>query len=124
MGIVKKGLTAALITFGFASFANAGIYEAADNSFESKLCVTAATSSKVKMNRLVRHYMPRATTAQMGATYKLIANELYCNGVDVAEFAQQAGNDAIAIKLQKYRTKNVQIRDIAKARYGSVKITN
>ena len=124
MGIVKKGLTLALLTFGFASFANANTYSAADNSIESELCVTAATASKMKMNQTVRKFRPGATASSIGSNYKLVANQLYCNGVDVAEFALQAGNEPVATKLQKYRNKNVEIRDLAKARHGSVKVTN
>ena len=124
MGIVKKGLTLALVTFGFASYANANTYKAADNSIESKMCVTAATASSLKMNNEVRHFRPSASSASIGHNYRLIANNLYCNGVDVAEFALQAGNESVANKLRNYRTKNVEIRDLAKARHGSVTITN
>jgi hypothetical protein len=124
MGIVKKSLTLALLTFGFASFANADTYKAVDNSIESKLCVAAATASNMKMNHAVRDFRPGGKLSSIGPNYKLVANNLYCNGVDVAEFALQAGNESVANKLLKYRSKNVEIRDLAKARHGSVKITN
>ncbi|NVK23995.1 MAG: DUF3718 domain-containing protein [Gammaproteobacteria bacterium] len=119
MGIVTKGLTAVLFTFGLAATANAAQYTAADNTPESKLCVSAATASKVKMHRQVKNFR----SSQMPTSnYTLIANELYCNGVNVAEFARQAGNDVVASKLAKYRKSNVQIRDLANLRQGNVHV--
>lgn len=122
MGIVtniKTGLTVIALTFGLASAANAAQYTAADNSIESKMCVTAATASKMKMHNEIKDFSSSKLTSK---SYRLVANKLYCNGINVAEFARQAGNEEIAQKLAKYRKNNVQIRDLAKARHGNVHI--
>lgn len=120
MGIAKKGLTVLVATFGFALSANAATYKAADNSPESHLCVTAATASKMKMNNEVRTFRASTSKGTLGKSYRLIANKLYCNGVDIAEFAAEAGNQKVADQLMKYRDNNVQIRDIAKMSHGKV----
>lgn len=122
MGMAKKGLTFLALTFSVAMSANAATYKAADDSAESKMCVAAATYSKVSMNQAVKRFVPNSSLSKIGKNYKLIANNLYCNGVDVAEFAMQAGNDAVAKKLLKYRSEDVQIRDLAKVSHGRVNI--
>jgi len=119
MGIAKKGLTLVALTFGMALSANAATYQAADDTLESKLCVTAATGSKLKMNKAIQQF--RSGT-NVTANYRIVANKLYCNGVDVAEFAATAGNYAVAEKLEGYRSSNVQIRDIANISHGSVHV--
>ena len=119
MGIVTKGLTVVALTFGLASAANAAQYKAADNSLESELCVSAATSSKLKMHSDIKDFRSSALASE---NYKLVANKLYCNGMNIAEFAEQAGNFDVAEKLAKYRKGNVEIRDIAKARQGHVHV--
>lgn len=120
MGIAKKGLTFLAVTFGLALSANAETYVAADNSPESKLCVTAATANKMRMHNEVRTFRASTTKGTLGKSYRLIANQLYCNGVDIAEFAASAGNQVVADQLMKYRDSNVQIRDIAKVSHGTV----
>lgn len=120
MGIAKKGLTFAAVTFGLALNASAATYVAADNSAESKLCVTAATANKMRMHNEVRTFRANTSKGTIGKSYRLIANQLYCNGVDIAEFAASAGNQQVADKLMKYRDNDVQIRDIAKISHGTV----
>ncbi len=123
MGIAKKGLTFVALTFSMALSANAATYIAADDSPESQLCVTAATASKLKMNRAVKDFQPGTSHAEIGKSYRLVANNLYCNGMDVAEFASQAGNKAVADKLQQYRSSDVSIRDIAQVSQGNVYVS-
>lgn len=122
MGIAKKGITALALTFSMAITANAATYEAADNSPESKLCVAAATQNKINMNQAVKNFMANSSLSKMNKNYKFIANNLYCNGTDVAEFAKNAGNEAVAKKLLKYRSEDIQIRDIAKMNHGTVSV--
>lgn len=119
MNNVKKALLATALTFGFASMAQATTYTAADDSAASKLCATAATASKMQMHREVAGFTSNIMTAK---NYRLIANELYCNGQNVADFARQAGNIHVAEKLETYRSKYVQIRDIASTRNGNVHV--
>lgn len=123
MSMAKKGLTFLALTFSMAMSANAATYKAADNSAESQLCVAAATYNKINMNQAVKRFMPNSSLGKMNKNYRFIANNLYCNGTDVAEFALKAGNEAVAKKLLKYRTEDVQIRDIAKVNHGTVSIT-
>ena len=123
MGLANKGLTFLAITFSMAMSANAATYEAADNSAESQLCVAAATYSKLRMTQAVKRFVPNTSSSKISKNYRLVANNLYCNGLDVAEFAMQAGNEKVAKKLLKYRDSDVQIRDIAKVTHGKVNIT-
>ena len=122
MGIAKKGLTVLAVTFGLALSAHASdaTYVAGDNSAESKLCVAAATASKMNMRNKIRLFRASSTPSTINQTYRLVANKLYCNGIDVAEFAASAGNQDVADKLMKYRDNDVQIRDIAKVSHGTV----
>lgn len=110
MGTVAKGFTVLALMLGSSLTANAANYVAADNSIESEICVLAATASKAKMNDAVKKIKPGLSLATMANSYRLVANQLYCNGVDVAEFAMQAGNDSVAHKFQRYQSENVQIQ--------------
>lgn len=121
MGIVTKGLTAIALTFGLASASNAATYQVADDSLESKLCVAAATDSKIALHKKVKDFR---TVSSVSSNFRLLANELHCNGLSVAQFAEQAGNDVAAGQFEKYEStnRNVEIRDIAKVSHGNVHI--
>ena len=120
MGIVTKGLTAAVLTFGLSATAFATEYTASDDSLESNLCVAAATDSKFAMHNKIKKFR---TTSFVSKNYDLIANHLVCNGMPITEFALEAGNSEVAEKLAKYEDSNtVKIRDIANVRHGHVHI--
>ncbi len=110
----------ALTTANLASAGDSLTYVASDNSIESKLCVAAATASKTRVNTIVKQVSSTKLTRK---NYTLVANELSCNGINIADFAAQAGNIAVANKLKSYRTKNVEIRDIASTFTGSVSVS-
>lgn len=110
MGIVKFGVSVIVLSMAFVGTTVAAEYEAADNSPESQLCMAAATASKFKMHRQVADFTPTVLTSK---NYRLVANKLYCNGMNVADFAKSAGNFEVANKLMSYRDNFVEIRDIA-----------
>ncbi len=58
-------------------------YVAADNSPITKLCVSAAVDSKTKFNlNMHRSHL----------TDRYIRKNISCNGVEIAQFAKEAGN--------------------------------
>ncbi|MFT4655056.1 MAG: hypothetical protein ACJA0G_001031 [Kangiellaceae bacterium] len=125
MNIFKAKLLLVVLTLTTANLATAGAvnsktYEAQDNSIESKICVAAATASNARMNSTVKQM---SSTKLMHTKYTLIANEIRCNGINVADFAAQAGNIEVAKKLKSYRTKNVEILDIATTYTGNVSVS-
>ena len=63
----------------------------------------------------------RPTTMKL-RSYKLIANKLHCNGENVVNFALMNANDAVASHLDRFRTGNVEIRDISQTFSGKVNI--
>ena len=119
MGIVKTGLTLLVLGLGATGAAHAATYTAADDSMESQLCVAAATSSKLKMHQQVVSVRPSIMAAK---NYKLIANKLYCNNINVVQFAINAGNEDVASKLNQYRAQYGEIRDITATMSGTVHI--
>jgi hypothetical protein len=124
MNMIKTKLllvALALTTANLATAGNSESYVTQDESIESKICVAAATASKLHMNRVVKQIAP---TKSMHSKYEMVANELSCNGMNIADFAAQAGNIKMANKLKSYRTKNVKIRDIAATYSGSVTVTS
>ena len=123
MNISKTKLLLVAIALTTANLATAGIgksYVAQDNSIESKICVVAATGSKARLNSAVDQI---SSTKMMHQKYTLLANKLSCNGMNVADFAAEAGNVKVASMLKSYRTKNVKIRDLAAAYTGSVSVS-
>ena len=113
MNISKTKLLLIAVILTSANIAAAGTnkaYVAQNDSIETKICVAAATGSKMQMNRVVNQL---SSSKLINTKYELVANELSCNGVNVAEFAAQAGNYDVSKKLMSYRTKNVKVRDIA-----------
>jgi hypothetical protein len=96
------------------------VYEATDNSIESSICVAAATGSNLRMNALIKNI---SSSKFMNRKYRLVANQLSCNGINVADFAALAGNTNVANKLKSYRGKNVTINDIATTYKGTVTIS-
>ncbi|MFT6269389.1 MAG: hypothetical protein ACJAVV_002214 [Alphaproteobacteria bacterium] len=113
MNISKAKLLLVALTLTAANLATAGnsqTYVAQNDLTESKICVAAATGSNSRMNSTIKQMLP---TKLMHTKYTLVANKLKCNGMNVADFAEQAGNIEVANKLKSYRTKNVKIQDIA-----------
>ena len=119
MGIVKSGLTVLALGLGLTAAAHAETYTAADDSLESKLCVAAATSSKMQVHSQVAEFRPSSHTSM---NYKLIANKLYCNDQNIVQFALNAGNSQVAEKLDQYRGQYGEIRDITARFSGTVHI--
>jgi len=111
MKIVKNITTLMLISLATAGSAFATEYEAGDDAFESKLCVTAATNSKSRLDSRIDHYV---TGRILNKKYAIVANEVLCNGTSIAQFAAMAGNDEVAQKLASYQKTKVMIRDIAR----------
>ena len=60
----------------------------------------------------------------MTTKYQIVANNLNCNGINIVDFAEMAGNIQIANKLKSYRIENVEIRDIAAIYNGNVAISD
>jgi virulence-associated protein VapD len=115
MGKATKGLTVIALTFGLAMSAHAAKYVPTDNSIETALCVKAATASTSQMDWQVRRLNPGSMSSTTTNGYKSIVNSVYCNGVDITEFAASSGNLEVAEKMEKFRTSDVHIRDIALA---------
>lgn len=92
-------------------------YIAADDSPETKLCVTAADGTYNKFRRQAHNYGLQTT---LTSKYRFLANNLYCNGFNITQFAEDAGNTKVAMQLKKYRKNSVYIYDIAKVHHGNV----
>lgn len=110
-----------LTTANVATAGNSRTYVANDDSIESKICVAAATGSKLNLNSKVKDL---STTKLMSTKYQIVANNLNCNGINIVDFAEMAGNIQIANKLKSYRIENVEIRDIAAIYNGNVAISD
>ncbi|MFT6529441.1 MAG: hypothetical protein ACJAZB_001084 [Psychrosphaera sp.] len=121
MGILKTSLTIAVLSLGVVTSASAATYVSADDTKESQLCVAAATESKIGMYIEARDYKPSNAGIK---NLRFLANNLYCNGVNVADFAKSAGNDIVSVQLNRFRNTNVQIRDLAKMSHGTVYLGN
>jgi hypothetical protein len=118
MSIVKVSTLVVLTALSSAAFAKPQ-FTAADTSFASELCVVAATGSKQQMKLKIQEFRPTTMTLR---SYKLIANTLHCNGENVVNFALMNANDAVASHLDRFRTGNVEIRDISQTFSGKVNI--
>lgn len=79
-------------------------YVAADQSMETALCISAATSSGIDFKQDLRFNRIRPAVA---------ANKLLCNDLPVASFALQAGNTAVYQQLKPHVKGHVDIQDIA-----------
>jgi len=110
-----------LTTANVATAGNSRTYVANDDSIESKICVAAATGSKLNLNSKVKDL---STTKLMSTKYQIVANNLNCNGINIVHFAEMVGNIQIANKLKSYRIENVEIRDIAAIYNGNVAISD
>ena len=97
-------LTTTTTLLGLSAAASAGVrYIAADDSTESKLCVSAAVD---------KHFRFENKVELSGIPYKTVAAKLECNGINVAQFSADAGNSKVAEKLGRYAPMRgeVQIR--------------
>ncbi|WP_416308300.1 hypothetical protein [Neptunicella sp. SCSIO 80796] len=92
-------------TMAFPLLANAATtYVAADNSRETKLCVSAAMDSRVGFY---------VSYKESGKGIHYIANNIACNNLLIGEFADKAGNLANAAFLEKFQRSegHIQIKD-------------
>ncbi len=80
-------------------------YVPADQSMETALCISAATSDRFEFRQDLQFNRVGDQVA---------ANKLQCNNLPVASFAQQAGNTAVYQHLKKYVKGHVDIQDIAR----------
>jgi hypothetical protein len=87
-----------------ASKTQAVEYVAADNNPVSKLCVSAATESPIR-------FFVQAADLRLSRTF--VANNITCNGIHIASFAKQAGNEQNYRHIIFYRRGQVEISDIA-----------
>lgn len=79
-------------------------YVAADDNPTSKLCVSAAIDSPVRLEVAMR---------DLGVNKRYVANQVSCNGMNIASFAEYAGNHANYKMLSRYRREHVSIHDLA-----------
>lgn len=111
MKIVKISVLFLALSAVASASAMDGQYEAADNSYETKLCMTIATKSLSQVKRVIT----QANTSKLPSVdYKQVTQNIHCNGLHVADFAYQVGKINVANKLNKYRNTHVSIEDIAK----------
>nr|WP_297349216.1 DUF3718 domain-containing protein [uncultured Glaciecola sp.] len=108
-----------LTTTNIATAGNSRLYVANDNSIETRICVAAATGSKLRLKSQIDKI---SSSKLMSPKYRMVANQLNCNGINVADFATLAGNIEVANKLRSYRSNSVEIRDIAAVYNGNVTI--
>ncbi len=81
-------------------------YVPADQSMETALCISAATSDRFEFRQDLQFNRVQD---------KVAANKLQCNDLPVTSFALQAGNTAVYQHLKKYVKGHVDIQDIARA---------
>ncbi|WP_341503227.1 DUF3718 domain-containing protein [Gallaecimonas sp. GXIMD4217] len=101
MNMLPLGLAAALL----ATTSQATIYQAADNSIATRICMDAAANKPARMLR---------TADDISYGYSLIANRISCNGLPIGRFAQAAGSDRVARQLlpRSHQRTWVEIHDI------------
>lgn len=107
---IKAAATVLAMTAASSAFAQT-TYLAGDDSKASQLCVAVATGNKHQVRNQVSGFKP---TTMIRQNYRMVVNNVTCNGQDLVNFALNTGNYPIAEKLSKYRQGNVQIKDIAK----------
>lgn len=80
-------------------------YQAADDSAESLLCVSAATD---------KHLRFRMNLEGTGYSLRSLTKLVTCNGAPIAEFAQIAGNDRLGQLLLRFPQPKgrVEVRDV------------
>ena len=119
MGIVKNSISVLAVTLVMSAAANAATYTPADDTWESELCAAAATSSTLTMHSKISDIRTSVIPPQ---NYKLIANHLFCNNMNVVQWANSTGNTEVADKLDKLRSRHVEIQDITKVYSGAVHV--
>ncbi|WP_395342047.1 DUF3718 domain-containing protein [Ningiella sp. W23] len=117
MNIIKTALATSLITLSAASIAHSPKYEASDNSYESRLCVAVTQDSKGKIRNMIKQAHP---SRFMSEDYSTAVNGITCNGINIADFAREAGNEKVANRLDKYRVRYGKIYDIARTKNGKI----
>ncbi len=98
------------LTCASSAFAKTTTYVAADNSKASQLCVSVAMGIKHQVRNNIEAFKP---TTMLKQNYRMIVNNVTCNGQDLVNFALNTGNYPIAEHLSRHRQGNVEIRDIA-----------
>lgn len=79
-------------------------FVAADNSVATRLCISAATDSRLEFRQQVK---------DSRISIRTVANKLHCNDLPAADFAYQAGNQAVSQHLGRFIHGYVGIRDLA-----------
>lgn len=119
MKLLKYTIATLFFAGSAAVSANTPVYEAADSSYESQLCVSLTKASTLKASRLIAD----AHISKMPSLdYRLVANNITCNGENIADFARQVGNDKLANRLAQYQVRYGQIKDIAAKQNGNVNL--
>ncbi|WP_281556811.1 DUF3718 domain-containing protein [Thalassomonas sp. RHCl1] len=103
--VITVLLTAAT---AFAFSANAATYKfvAANNLPGTQICVSAAKNDLIGYKDMAKRY---------GVRHKYIANNLTCNGEEIARFAAAYGATRTADYINRFHKGKVSIIDIAKA---------
>jgi len=87
-----------------ATGAQAAEYVAADDNPISQLCVSAAVDSPLRFFDTMR---------EIRVSKGVVANKVTCNGINITNFAEQAGNERNYRHLSNYRRGHVEISDLA-----------
>ncbi len=87
-----------------SSFATSPTIVAADHRIETQLCISAATQPS---------HVFKQDAQQQRLQLAMLANKLQCNGLPVAQFARQWGNEQVAQQLGRYSTGHVEIEVIS-----------
>ncbi|WP_444996743.1 DUF3718 domain-containing protein [Aliikangiella sp. IMCC44359] len=97
-------ITASVIVIGSAS-ATDKQYNAVDGSLYTKICMTAANGNKLQLIKVIE---------DSGFSHHYVANQVTCNGMNIGQFAAQAGNQAAHNYLNKFLKKSSEEARIAK----------
>lgn len=83
-------------------------YVAADENPISQLCISAAVDSPLRFLDTMRG---------IRVSKGVVANKITCNGIDIIDFAKNAGNEGNYRHLSHYRRGHVEISDLAQMTY-------
>ena len=109
---MKIGLAAVIATGSFSALAGNYVFVAGDSTPETKLCVTAAENDVFGYRKSVNKFGFQSKLNTL--KHKAIANQLKCNGQNLAAFTQQYGAEDMAEFISPYLNQSVSItRDAA-----------
>nr|WP_136251998.1 DUF3718 domain-containing protein [Ningiella ruwaisensis] len=90
-------------SFGSLALATPIQFEAADDSYESRLCVAV---TKKGADYRVRQLVKQATSSRLIThNYREVVNNINCNGMNIVDFAREVDNHVLANKLDSFRDK-------------------